>query len=182
MYIIGLENDTRAYFTIITIFISLPTGTKIFNWLSTYLSFLFYLNIISLLILLFILMFTLGGTTGIILGNSIIDFILHDTYYIIAHFHFILSLGAIISLLSIISFNIDFIFISKNLLPFIISYLYFYHLYLIFIGILLSFSPMHFIGFNIIPRRIPDYLDSIHTWNLLSSISSILTISSLIFI
>jgi len=75
----------------------------------------------------------------------------------------VLSLGAIISLLSIISFNIDFIFISKNLLPFIISYLYFYHLYLIFIGILLSFSPMHFIGFNIIPRRIPDYLDSIHT-------------------
>ena len=178
MYIIGLESDTRAYFTTVTIFISLPTGTKIFNWLSTFLSFLYFFNSISILVILFILMFTLGGATGIILGNSIIDLALHDTYYIIAHFHFVLSLGAIISLLCSFSFNHDTIFISKNLLISPSSLLYIYHLFLISIGILLSFSPMHFLGFNLIPRRIPDYPDSFHSWNFLSSIGSGVTFLS----
>ena len=119
-----------------------------------------------------------SGATGIILGNSIIDLALHDTYYIIAHFHFVLSLGAIISLLCSFSFNHDTIFISKNLLISPSSLLYIYHLFLISIGILLSFSPMHFLGFNLIPRRIPDYPDSFHSWNFLSSIGSGVTFLS----
>ena len=99
MYTVGLETDTRAYFSGVTILISLPTGTKIFNWLSTYLGNppLLQLKTNSPFFgLLFFLMFTLGGSTGIILGNAAVDLGLHDTYYVVAHFHFVLSLGAVI--------------------------------------------------------------------------------------
>ena len=186
MYTIGLESDTRAYFTIITIFISLPTGTKIFNWLITYISIYisshkFLLISFNIYIYIFLLMFTIGGATGIILGNSSIDLILHDTYYIIAHFHFILSLGAIISILSSISFNHNYIFINKNLLFSNGSLLSIYLLSILFFGIILLFSPMHLLGFNVIPRRIPDYPDSFHSWNFLSSIGSGITLLSFSF-
>merc|ERR1711972_317781 len=96
MYTVGLESDTRAYFTVVTILISLPTGTKIFNWLCTYLGNLSLLHLktsSALFGLLFLLMFTIGGSTGVILGNAAVDLALHDTYYVVAHFHFVLSLG-----------------------------------------------------------------------------------------
>merc|ERR1712036_94030 len=108
MYTVGMETDTRAYFTGVTILISLPTGTKIFNWLSTYLGNppLLDLKTSSALFgLIFLLMFTIGGATGVILGNAAVDLALHDTYYVVAHFHFVLSLGAVIGLLSGIIFN-----------------------------------------------------------------------------
>merc|ERR1711920_131483 len=141
MYTVGLETDTRAYFTGVTILISLPTGTKIFNWLSSYLgnpNFLHLKTSSALFGLLFLLMFTIGGSTGIILGNAALDLALHDTYYIVAHFHLVLT----------------------------------------FVGILLTFSPMHFLGFNVLPRRIPDFPDSFHSWNFLSSIGSGITLLS----
>jgi cytochrome c oxidase subunit 1 len=183
MYTIGLEADTRAYFTGVTILISLPTGTKIFNWLSTYLGNLPFLsngfNINSAFFaLLFLLMFTIGGSTGIILGNAAVDIGLHDTYYVVAHFHFVLSLGAVIAIFSGIIFNGENIVGSKNLLPSSSSFLSLYHLVSTFIGILLTFSPMHFLGFNIMPRRIPDFPDSFHSWNFLSSIGSGITFIS----
>ena len=108
MYTVGLESDTRAYFTGVTILISLPTGTKIFILLFTYLSHpsLLHLRITSVFFfLLFLLMFTIGGSTGIILGNAAVDLGLHDTYYFVAHLHFVLSLGAIIAIFSGIIFN-----------------------------------------------------------------------------
>ena len=117
-------------------------------------------------------MFTIGGATGIILGNAAIDLGLHDTYYVVAHFHFVLSLGAVISIFSGISFNHDNIFTSKNLLPSSSCTLSLYHLQLTFIGILLTFSSLHFLGFNLMPRRISDFLDSFHSWNLRSLFSS----------
>merc|ERR1711935_969816 len=107
MYTVGLETDTRAYFTGVTILISLPTGTKIFNWLSTYLGNLLLSKSTSAFFgLLFLLMFTIGGSTGIILGNAAVDLGLHDTYYVVAHFHFVLSLGAVIAIFSAIWFII----------------------------------------------------------------------------
>merc|ERR1711930_4898 len=141
MYTVGLETDTRAYFTGVTMLISLPTGTKIFNWLSTYLGNppLLHLRTTSAFFaLFFLLMFTIGGSTGVILGNAAVDLALHDTYYVVALFHLVLT----------------------------------------FVGILLTFSPMHFLGFNVMPRRIPDFPDSFHSWNFLSSIGSGITLLS----
>merc|ERR1712182_158867 len=178
MYTVGLETYTRAYFTGVTILISLPTGTKIFNWLSTYLGNppLLQLKTSSGLFgLLFLLMFTIGGSTGVILGNASVDLGLHDTYYVVAHFHFVLSLGAVIAIFSGIIFNGEKI-VGKNLLPSSSSTLSLYHLVLTFIGILLTFSPMHFLGFNVMPRRIPDFPDYFNSWNFLSSIGSGITL------
>merc|ERR1711965_858642 len=174
MYTVGLETDTRSYFTGVTILISLPTGTKIFNWLSTYLgnpSLLQLKTSSALFALVFLLMFTIGGSTGVILGNAAVDLALHDTYYVVAHFHFVLSLGAVIAIFSGIIFNlIKIVGISgsKNLLPSSSCTLSLLHLVLTFVGILLTFSPMHFLGFNVMPRRIPEFPDSFHSWNFLS--------------
>merc|ERR1711917_145735 len=181
MYTVGLESDTRAYFTGVTILISLPTGTKIFNWLTTYLGnpSLLQLKTDSLFFsLLFLLMFTIGGSTGVILGNAAVDLALHDTYYVVAHFHFVLSLGAVIAIFSGVIFNGEKILGSKSLLPSSSSRNSIYHLVLTLVGILLTFSPMHFLGFNVMPRRIPDFPDSFHSWNFLSSIGSGITFLS----
>ena len=121
----------------------------------------------SIVGLLFLLMFTIGGSTGIILGNAAVDLGLHDTYYVVAHFHFVLSLGAVIAIFSgIYYFSTYFSCISL------------YHYCFFFLGILLTFSPMHFLGFNVMPRRIPSFPDSFHSWNLLSSIGSGITLLS----
>merc|ERR1712156_264586 len=183
MFTVGLETDTRAYFTGVTILISLPTGTKIFNWLSTYLGNPPLLNLrtsSALFGLLFLLMFTIGGSSGVILGNAAVDLALHDTYYVVAHFHFVLSLGAVIAIFSGIIFNMEKIFGSQNLSSSPSSSLSLYHFLISFIGILLTFSPMHFLGFNLMPRRIPDFPDSFHSWNFLSSIGSGITLLSFV--
>ena len=157
LYTLGLETDTISYFSGVTILISLPTASKIFNWLSTYLgnpSLLQLKTNSPFFGLLFLLMFTIGGSTGIILGNAAVDLGLHDTYYIVAHFHFVLSLGAVIAIFSGVILNSQKIVGSKNLLPSSSSWNSLYHLVSTFIGILLTFSPMHFLGFNVEPRRI----------------------------
>merc|ERR1712151_1289508 len=128
--------------------------------------------------LLFLLMFTVGGSTGVILGNAAVDLALHDTYYVVAYFQFVLSLGAVIAIFSGIIFNQEKILASKSLLPSPSSTLSLYHLVLTLVGILLTFSPMHFCGFNLMPRRIPDFPDSFHSWNFLSFIGSGITLLS----
>merc|ERR1712093_954107 len=181
MYTVGLESDTRAYFTAVTMLISLPTGTKIFNWLCTYLGNPPLLQIrtsSALFGLIFLLMFTIGGSTGVILGNAAVDIALHDTYYVVAHFHFVLSLGAVIGLLSGVMFFQEKILGSNNFLPSSSSYNSIYHLVCTFFGILLTFTPTHFLGFNVMPRRIPDFPDYFNSWNYLSSIGSGITLIS----
>merc|ERR1711904_587441 len=121
-------------------------------------------------------MFTIGGSTGIILGNAAVDLGLHDTYYVVAHFHF--SLGAVIAIFSGITFVAEKIVGSKILLPSSSCTLSLYHLVLTLVGILLTFSPIHFLGFNVMPRRMLDFPDSFHSWNFLSSIGSGITLLS----
>merc|ERR1712199_48842 len=157
MYTVGLESDTRAYFTAVTMLISLPTGTKIFNWLSTYLGNPPLLQIrtsSALFALIFLLMFTIGGSTGVILGNAAVDVALHDTYYVVAHFHFVLSLGAVIGLLSGIIFFQEKILGSNNFLPSSSSYNSIYHLVSTFFGILLTFRFLDLIIFYLHPQVI----------------------------
>jgi cytochrome c oxidase subunit 1 len=181
MFTVGLETDTMTYFIGITIFISLPTGSKIFNWLSSYLGnppLLQLRTTDSFFALLFLLMFTIGGSTGVILGNASVDLGLHDTYYVVAHFHFVLSLGALFSIFSGIIFNAERIVVKENLIPSSSCLLSLYHLVLTFVGILLTFYPMHFLGFLEMPRRIPDFPDSFHSWNFLSSVGSGITFLS----
>ena len=181
MYTVGLESDTRAYFTAVTMLISLPTGTKIFNWLCTYLNNNVELHIrtsAALFTLIFLLMFTIGGSTGVILGNAVVDIALHDTYYVVAHFHFVLSLGAVIAIFSGIMYFQVKISGTNNYLPTSTSLSERYHFIMTFFGILLTFTPMHFLGFNVMPRRMPDFPDSFHSWNFLSSIGSGITFLS----
>ena len=180
MYTVGMEIDTRAYFSGVTIMISLPTGTKIFNWLSTYLSSHPQLTLSSsnnIYALMFLLQFTIGGATGVILGNSSVDLALHDTYYVVAHFHYVLSLGAVIAIFASTIHYLPKI-TSPMIIPSPTSQLSLYNLVLVTTGITLTFLPMHFLGFNVMPRRIPDYPDDIHGWNFLASIGSGVTLLS----
>ena len=178
MYTVGLKSDARASFTGVTISISLPTGKTIFNWLFTYLSnpSLLHLRITSVFFFLrFLFMFTTGGSTGIILGNAAVDLGLHDTYCVVAHFHFVLSLGARIAIFFGIIFNGEKMVGTKNLSLSSSCTLSLYHCNLICIAVLLTSSPMHFLGFNVMPRRIQSFSDPVHAWNYLSSIGSGIT-------
>ena len=182
---LGLEADTRAYFTAITMMISLPTGTKVFNWLCTVLGNSLLASIIvsssAMFALIFLLLFTLGGSTGVILGNAAVDLALHDTYYVVAHFHFVLSLGAIIALFLGILHYQGTLFSSNSVLISAEIRNARFHFLLSFFGINLTFTPMHFLGFNLQPRRIPDFPENYKSWNILSSIGSGLTLFAMLF-
>ena len=164
--------------------ISLPTGTKVFNWLSTLFGGWSSISIIILsygiFIIIFLGMFTFGGSTGVILANATVDVTTHDTYYVIAHFHYVLSLGAIIALLLGVLFYQDIIFPSNSFIHTSSSRNTRYHSLLSFYGINLTFTPLHFLGFNVQPRRIPDFPDYFNSWNILSSLGSGITLYSII--
>ena len=183
MYTIGLDVDTRAYFTAATMIIAVPTGIKIFSWLATlYGSYIRYTS--SLLFIFgFLILFTLGGLSGVVLSNSGLDLAFHDTYYVVAHFHYVLSMGAVFATFAAYYFWNHiferFAHSNKKYLE-IIGHLHFYST---FIGVNLTFFPMHLLGLSGMPRRIPDYPDAYTTLNKLCSFGSIITvISTLLFL
>lgn len=184
MMTVGMEVDTRAFFSAMTIMIAIPTGTKIFNWLGTYMSSVYTPRTVDVWAAVsFLLLFTFGGTTGVVMGNGSIDVAIHDTYYIVAHFHFVLSVGALLSVISGFVLYCKKMFgDSTNLLHITTSGGTFFNIWFIILllDILLVFIPMHILGFNVMPRRITDYPDYIAYINALCSLGSISSVVVLI--
>jgi cytochrome c oxidase subunit 1 len=177
MYTVGMDIDTRAYFTASTMIIAIPTGVKIFSWLATIYGGIIIWRTPFYFATGFLFLFTAGGVTGVVLSQGSIDIAMHDTYYVVAHFHYVLSMGAVFGLFTGFFYWLPKITGYYNNID-IIGQITFW---VIFVGVNITFLPQHFLGLAGMPRRIPDFPDAYHTWNAVSSFGSTVTTVGLIW-
>ena len=177
MYTVGMPSDMKAYFVAATMVIAVPTGIKIFSWIATMWGGSIDFKVPMVWAIGFIFLFTVGGVTGVVLANAGIDHALHDTYYVVAHFHYVLSLGAVFGLFAGWYYWFEKMFgVKYNRM------MAYAHFWLMFIGSNVLFFPQHFLGLNGMPRRYVDYADGFATWHMWSSIGYAITlVATLIF-
>ena len=174
MFTSGLSVNIKMYFTIATMIIAVPTGIKIFSWIATMWGGSISFKTPMMWALGFIFMFTVGGVTGVVLANAGIDTYMHNTYYVVAHFHYVLSLGAVFSL-----FAGFYYWLPKMSGKMYNEALGQVHFWMFFVGVNILFFPMHFLGLDGMQRRIPDYTDALTYWNYIASVGYVIMAASM---